>query len=172
MDQTVLVTYASKYGATREIADKIGESIVNAGVQAEVLPVDEVADLGKYSAAVLGSAVYIGHWRKEAVRFVKKHETELAKMPVWIFSSGPTEDADTDAFMDGGRLPKAVAPVAEHIHPRDTVIFHGAIDSEQMSSFESWLLKRVKAPISDAREWEEIAAWGAGIAEAVRATNG
>ena len=35
MDKTVLVAYATRYGATQEIAEKIGEVIRNAGLGAE-----------------------------------------------------------------------------------------------------------------------------------------
>jgi menaquinone-dependent protoporphyrinogen IX oxidase len=38
MDIHVLVAYASKYGATKEIAEKIGQALRQAGVRADVLP--------------------------------------------------------------------------------------------------------------------------------------
>ena len=63
METQVLVTYATKYGATREIAEKIGQTIQQAGFQVDVLPVDGVRDLAPYQAIVLGSAVYAGMWR-------------------------------------------------------------------------------------------------------------
>ena len=66
MDKQVLVAYATKYGATAEIAEKIGEVLRQAGLPTDVLPVDRVGDLSAYKAVVLGSAVYIGQWRKEA----------------------------------------------------------------------------------------------------------
>jgi len=66
----VLVTYATKYGATAEIADKIGQVLRQAGLRTDVLPTDCVRDLHSYKAVVLSSAVYIGRWRKEAATFV------------------------------------------------------------------------------------------------------
>jgi menaquinone-dependent protoporphyrinogen oxidase len=71
MNRQVLVTYASKYGATAEIAEKIGEVLRQEGVPADVLPVKQVDDLTPYTAVILGSAVYIGRWRKEAVKFLE-----------------------------------------------------------------------------------------------------
>ena len=41
MDEKVLVTYASKYGATAEIAKKIGETLRQAGLQTDILPVKQ-----------------------------------------------------------------------------------------------------------------------------------
>ena len=94
MDVQVLVAYATKYGATAEIAEKIGQALRGAGLSADVLPADRVSDLTPYQAVVLGSAVYIGQWRKEAVKFLKANETVLAEKPVWLFSSGPSGEGD------------------------------------------------------------------------------
>ena len=52
MNQKVLVAYATKYGATEEIAERIGLALGNAGVAAEVLAVDKVEDVTAYAAVV------------------------------------------------------------------------------------------------------------------------
>jgi menaquinone-dependent protoporphyrinogen oxidase len=86
MDKQVLVAYATKYGATAEIAEKIGQVLRQAGLRADVLPVDRVKDLTPYDAVVVGSAVYTGQWRKTAVKFLQANETALARRQVWLFS--------------------------------------------------------------------------------------
>ena len=63
MENNVLVAYASKYGATKEIAEKIGEVLQDAGCSVDVHSVSDVKDLSGYQAVVLGSAAYIGGWR-------------------------------------------------------------------------------------------------------------
>lgn len=60
MDTQVLVTYATKYGETAKIAEKIGQVLRQAGLRTDVLPTDRVSNLHSYKAVVLGSAVYIG----------------------------------------------------------------------------------------------------------------
>ena len=55
METRVLVTYATKYGATAEIAEKIGKIILQASLQTDVLPIVSVGDLSPYKAIVLGS---------------------------------------------------------------------------------------------------------------------
>lgn len=62
----VLVAYSSKYGATKEISEKIGEVIRGAGMAVDVLPVKDVHVLTPYQSVILGRAVYIGKWLKEA----------------------------------------------------------------------------------------------------------
>ena len=90
MPNPILIAYATKYGATAEIAAKIGDALKQAGLSVEVLPADQVKDIAAYSAIVLGSAVYAGMWRKEAIDFLTAHEAQLSNRAVWLFSSGPT----------------------------------------------------------------------------------
>ncbi len=165
MDKQVLVAYATKYGATEEIAEKIGQVLRQAGLQVDVLPADRVTDLGAYKAVVLGSAVYIGQWRKEAAKFLKANETFLAEKLVWLFSSGPSGEGDPVELTQGWRFPGKLQPVADRIGPGDVAVFHGAVDVNKLSFLEKWMLKNVKAPAGDFRDWEAITAWATAIAE-------
>ena len=168
MDFQVLVAYATKYGATAEIAERIGQVLRQQGLRADVLPADRVSDLTSYQAVVLGSAVYIFRWRKEAARFLRANERALAERPVWLFSSGPTEQGDPVQATEGWRLPKALQPIAERIHARDMAVFHGALDPQRMNLIERWMIKNVKAPVGDFRDWDAIASWAAAIADALK----
>jgi menaquinone-dependent protoporphyrinogen oxidase len=62
----VLVTAATKYGATAEIAQAIAEGLGEHGLEATVLPPEQVEGVDGYDAVVVGSAVYAGHWLKPA----------------------------------------------------------------------------------------------------------
>lgn len=168
MSTRVLVTYASKYGATAEIAEKIGELLRAAGLQTDVLPVKKVSDLTPYQAVVLGSAVFIGQWRKEAVAFLKDNENALAERAVWIFSSGPTGKGDPLELLKGWRIPPALQPVVGRIKPRDITVFHGALIERKLNVIEKWLIKNVKAEYGDFRDWAAINAWAKSIAEALK----
>jgi len=164
MDKQVLVAYATKYGATAEIAEKIGQVLRQAGLTADVLPADRVGDVSDYRAVVLGSAVYVGQWRKEAVRFLKANETMLAGKLVWLFSSGPTGEGDPVELLQDWRFPEKLQPIADRIRPRDIAVFHGAADVGKLSFIEKRMLKMVKAPTGDFRDWEAINAWATAIA--------
>ena len=74
----VLVAYASKHGATREIAERIAQTLTAAGQQAQACPVTAAGDLTGYGGFVVGSAVYMGHWQKEAAEFVRRNRAVLA----------------------------------------------------------------------------------------------
>ena len=165
MEKRVLVAYATKYGATAEIAQAIGDTLRKASLTVDVVEVDATAAVATYDAVVLGSAVYAGHWRKEAVEFLDVQKTNLADRPVWIFSSGPTSDGDPIEAMDGWRFPEAQQPLADLIGPKDITVFGGYIDPEKLNLGEKLILKAVKAQTGDFRNWDAIDAWAAGIAE-------
>jgi menaquinone-dependent protoporphyrinogen oxidase len=168
MENKVLVAYASKYGATKEIAEKIGEVLKQEGLQADVLPVKSVKKLADYKAVVIGSAVYIAQWRKEAANFLKANEKLLAERPVWLFSTGPASKGDPVELLKGWRFPKGLQPTADSIKPRDIAVFHGNINVGKMNPIEKWMMKQVKSEYGDFRDWDAINKWAKGIAEAVK----
>ena len=66
MDGQVPVAYATKHGATVEIASKIGQVVHSNGLKAEVVQAGQINNIHPYDAVVLGSAMYAGQWRSEA----------------------------------------------------------------------------------------------------------
>jgi len=164
MTKKVLVAYGSKYGATREIAEKIGEVLSTHQLEVDVISADNAGDLAGYDAAVVGGAVYVGRWYKPAVRFLKKHVRTLAAMPVWFFSSGPTGEGEPVELLDGWTFPKNLQSLADQINPRDMAVFHGSINLEKVSGLDKRMLKAVGAESGDFRDWEAIATWAAKIA--------
>jgi menaquinone-dependent protoporphyrinogen oxidase len=169
MESKILVTYASKYGATKEIAEKIGDVLRRAGLQADVFPVNGVRDLVPYAAVVLGSGVYIGKWQKEAAAFLQAQEKSLAERPVWLFSSGPTGEGDPVKLVEGQRLPAALQPVVDRIRPRDIAVFHGHINPEKINFIEKFAVQKVvKKPFGDFRDWDAISAWASSVAAVLK----
>jgi len=164
MANKVLVSYASKYGSTREIAEKIGQVLAGAGLDAEVLPAGTVKEVTGYKAVVLGSAAYIGNWRKEAVAFIRKFDDELEKIPTWIFSSGPLGSGDAQVEMKGWKYPLSLEPVIERIKPRGVMVFHGTVNLKRLNFFERWIMKNMKEVRHDARRWDLIEKWAGEIA--------
>jgi menaquinone-dependent protoporphyrinogen oxidase len=161
----ILVAYASKHGATEGIARHIAERLTERGEQAHARSVTQIGALDDPEAVVLGSAVYAGSWRKEAVDFVEHHGDELARIPVWLFSSGPLGDH----VVDEEEQPKQLAEIRERISPRGHQMFFGALDRSKLSFGERMIVKAVRAPDGDYRNWEDISAWTDGIAVSLHA---
>ena len=168
MKHNILITYASRYGSTAEIAERIGAVISRNGLNARVAEVREVYDLKEYTAVVIGSAVYVGRWRKDAIRFMKVHEKDLSEKDVWIFSTGPTGTGDPVKLLEGWKMPKALEPVVSRIRPKDITVFHGAVDPEKLSGLHRFMVKKVEAPVGDFRDWEAIEAWAGIISDSLK----
>lgn len=168
MTDKVLVAFATKYGATAEIAKAIGAAMQQVGLEVDVQEADQVGDLSLYGAVVLGSAVYAGMWRKEAVNLLEDNEAVLGQRPVWVFSSGPTGEGDPVELLDGWTLPDGQQAVVDRIGPRGIAVFHGNIDPDKLNLGEKLIVKAVKGQTGDFRDWDAIRAWGAGIAQELK----
>jgi menaquinone-dependent protoporphyrinogen oxidase len=155
----VLVTAASKHGATAEIAQVIGGVLETQHLEADVLAPDAVGRLDGYDAVVLGSGVYAGHWLKPANAFVERFEAELRQRPVFLFSSGPVGEPpkESDEPAEARRVDESTGAV-------DHRVFSGRLTATHLSPVEKLVLKVVKAAYSDDRPWDEIADWAKEIA--------
>jgi len=155
-----LVVHSSRHGATRGIAERIGATLREHGLEADVQAVGDHPDPSSYGAVILGSAVYFGKWMKEATSFALTHRESLAMRPVWIFSSGPT---GTEMRPEHTTL-KDAREVGEAIGARGHQVFFGAIDLSELTFRERLVVRGVKAPVGDFRDWDEIESWAKGIA--------
>ncbi len=156
----VLVAVASKHGATSEIGQVIEASLRSGGLDAELKQIEEVTTLSPYSAVVIGSGVYSGHWMRQAREFVEVHEGELKELPTWLFSSGPVGDPPKPL-----ENPAEVADVVKRLGARGHRLFPGRIEGSDLGLSEKALIALVRAPDGDFRPWSEISTWAESIAE-------
>jgi menaquinone-dependent protoporphyrinogen oxidase len=168
MTRKILIAYASKQGATAEIADKIGEVIRGTGFMVDVFPADQVLDPEVYDAIVIGSAVYYGRWQKAAVNFLKRNEKSLSGLPVWFFSSGPVGEGDPVELLDGWQFPALQQEIADRIQPREIKVFHGVLRTEKLNFLEKSIMNKMESPEGDFRDWEMITAWAESIVNGLR----
>ena len=157
----ILVAYASKHGGTEGIATAIAARLGERGHRSVARPVDAVGDLGDPEAVVLGSAVYAGSWLKDATSFAERHATALRERPVWLFSSGPLGEE----VVDDEEQPRQLPELRERLAPVDHRIFFGALDRAKLGFGERMIVKAVKAPEGDFRDWDAIAGWADAIAD-------
>jgi menaquinone-dependent protoporphyrinogen oxidase len=174
MEMSILVAYGSKHGATEQIAERIAESLREAGHDADARAVQEAGDLADYDGFVLGSAAYMGHWLKDARAFVHNNRDVLVTRPVWLFTSGPLGTEATNAQgvdLRTSAEPEELPELQETIHPQDHHVFFGVLDPGKLSFSERSLRKLPSAhailPEGDFRDWDEIQDWAYGIAMAM-----
>jgi menaquinone-dependent protoporphyrinogen oxidase len=158
----VLVTAATKYGATGEIARAIGDVLAERGLDTTVAAPEQVGSVDGFDAVVLGSAVYAGHWLKPARELVDRSGDALAARTVWLFSSGPIGDPpkpDED--------PVDVAEILATTGAREHRVFAGKLVRKQLSFGEKAMVVAFRAPEGDFRDWAEVKGWASGIADAL-----
>lgn len=157
---TVLVAYASKHGSTEGIASFIAERLNELGEVATARSVEDVSDLEGVQAVVLGSAVYAGSWMKEATAFAERYRDTLVGLHVWLFSSGPLGEE----IKDEEEQPKQLGELIETLSPKEHRVFFGALDKGKLGFGERMIVKAVKAPEGDFRDWDRIREWADQIA--------
>lgn len=157
MENKILVAYATRAGSTIEIAEEIGELLSQNGAAVDVRPVKQVRSLQGYRAVVVGSAIRMGHWLPEAVKFVERNRAALANVPTAFFVASyslredtPEMRATVGAYLD---------PVRELFEPDHVGLFPGKMDYSKLSWIDRQMAKMVKSPEGDARDWEAVRAW-------------
>ena len=165
---TVLVTAASKHGATDEIARRIGAELAGRGIEVEVRTLEDMRDLSPYDACVVGSGIYLGTWLKQARAFLDEHASELAERPTWLFASGsivgdPPVGDDPNALRAG-----LAEKLVETTHAREHKLFAGKLDSSKLGLAEKLPVRMARGREGDWRDWEAVDEWAAQIAAALR----
>ncbi|MEV8098532.1 flavodoxin domain-containing protein [Kitasatospora sp. NPDC085879] len=162
--QRVLVAYGSKHGATAGIAKEIGRVLGEEGFATEVVPAAEVRTVAAFDAVVLGSALYLNHWQRDALGCAHRHADELARRPVWLFSSGPV-----DSSAEQHEIPPVaqVAKELERLGARGHVTFGGSVTAETPGLVARGMVRHEKG--GDFRNPEHIRRWAREIGAALRA---
>jgi menaquinone-dependent protoporphyrinogen oxidase len=164
MPDTILVTYASRAGATAGVAQAIGGALEECGAQVDVRPMDTVTDLAPYQAVVAGSAIQAASWLPEALRFLRYHQAALRRIPFAAFQVCMT------LAMPGGEkyrpavTEKFMQPVRALVRPVSEGVFAGALDIARIPSWADRLKFRLSVLLGvwkegDHRDWEAIRVW-------------
>ncbi|MHA6781937.1 flavodoxin domain-containing protein [Pseudonocardia saturnea] len=158
---TVLIAVAGRHGATAEIAEEIA-GVLRAEVPAAEVDVRDAADPGDLSgfdAVLVGSGIYLGRWLPAARHLVERHRTELAAVPVWLFSSGPVGDPPlpVDDLTE-------VAELGATVDARGHRVFAGRLDRSDLAWTERLAVRAVHAAEGDFRDHDDIRSWAAQVA--------
>ncbi|WP_028927112.1 flavodoxin domain-containing protein [Pseudonocardia acaciae] len=160
----VLVVFATKMGSTQEIADVIAGELRVAGLSVDVCPAAEAPDPAGYRTVVLGSALYLRRWRRDALRYLRRHVVELRGAPVWLFQSGPCGSRGSRVEAAGTPVPYAVRRLADRIDSEPPVTFGGRLDRPHaVGPLTRWVAGSAELS-GDYRDWASIRAWARGIA--------
>jgi menaquinone-dependent protoporphyrinogen oxidase len=153
----ILVTYATKYGSTQEVAESIGATLRVRGLITAVRPAEEVDDISEYGGVVLGGGIYMGRWHPEARRFARRFADELVELPVALFALGPVDDELAHVAGSEQQFRHALEKLP--VEPFTTHLFGGAIDPRKLRFPFNHM------PAADVRDWDAVRAWAEELAE-------
>lgn len=164
----VLVTAATKHGASGEIAEAIGRVFSERGLETDVIAPEVVGDVEEYDAVVIGSAVYAGHWLESAKALIHRSGAALAARPVWLFSSGPVGDPSRKLVQQMGADPLDIGEIAEVTRARGHRVFAGKLERQHLGFAQRTALRVFRGLEGDFRDWDEVNQWASEIAEALQ----
>jgi menaquinone-dependent protoporphyrinogen oxidase len=184
----VLIVHASRHGGSAGIAERIGETLRLAGVDAVVRPAVLMPSPEGFDACVVGAGVYMGSWVKDGIEYLERFAETLAARPVWLFSSGPLPGSSKETAATSDPIELALGPasgpgsggrqridhLSERIAPRDHRVFEGAFDPVSPPASLSERFVRMMPgskgilPPGDFRDWSAIEGWGRRIAAELR----
>jgi len=159
----VLVVYGTGTGCTADIAEHIGKTLTESGGEVDVRSASDKPDPAGYDAVVVGSGVRVGNWHSAVSKWVDENAETLRVMPVAFFTAcltmaiGPEKSDEVRAYTDGLLATTGLNPV-------DYGLFAGMNEPKKFSLAERAVMKVMKAPQGDFRDFEAIEAWTRGAA--------
>ena len=163
----VLVVYGTKTGCTAGIAEKIGATLAETGLSADVHPVEKAPEPSGYRAVVVGSGVRAGSWHGTVKEWVTANAEALTSRPVAMFTacltmaSDPEKADEVRAYTDALLADTGITPI-------DIGLFAGMNEPKTFSLPERLIMKAMKAPQGDFRDYEAVAGWARGIAAGLK----
>src|SRR3954453_7036262 len=131
MEPKTLIASASKHGSTQEVAEQVAQILRDGGLDVDVRPASSVDDVAAYDALVIGGALYMGHWHRDARRLLNRVSEELRKRPVFVFGMGPMDLEQKSVEEARKHVDEALAKVPG-VQPASVAIFGGVVHPDEL----------------------------------------
>ncbi|MFE3755849.1 flavodoxin domain-containing protein [Nocardia tengchongensis] len=172
MKGRILVAYASRYGATREIAEFLATKLRESGFEVDCSAMRDLRTIDDYRGVVLGAPFYYGRWPRPARRFLNRFGPALAQRDVAVFATGRVEPNLPESEV----RPQLDALLDRYgwLRPFASALFGGRWDPAALRGLDRWMRKLPGSPLhvlpaTDLRDWDEIGAWATHVAAALHA---
>ena len=143
-----MIIFATKHGATEEIASRIAAQIQSAAMfnvnSKDALPFDD------FDCVILGSPVYAGCIKAELKAFIKKHEKTLLGKRLGLFISGLDKSNTEKTFKENFSM-------AILKHAVSTAFLGGIFDPQKVGGLGRFIMRVAKhKEFTDTIDDEEI----------------
>jgi Flavodoxin len=128
------IIYASKHGATKEVARTIAHLLPDDEVHCISLRGNKNPDIRPYEKVILGTAIYAGNPISSMKSFCAKNRAELEKKTVGLYICCVLKEKQEEQF--GGAFPDYL-----HRKAKSTAMMGGTINMHELSFFERLVTK-------------------------------
>jgi len=157
ISRDILITYATRYGSTTEIATAIADTLRLSGHRVDLVLVDSNPDPTRYDALILGSPLYMGKWLRSMTDYISRHKVTLAATPHALFTVGYTLHLGGDRELAAARL--AELEFLHLINPVCSGYFAGKLKMEGLNEADKAICRMVGLPDGDYRDPSKAAEW-------------
>lgn len=171
-----LVAFGTKYGSTVKVAEEISSVLKTLGADVTVhdLRQKRVGPLEQYDLVIVGSAILVGAWTKEAQRFLEENSEVLSKKKVALFA------CCGDMVFQRSSMEECRKNYLENVadkygikSPASMALFGGVLDFSKYGFLVKAILSSSKKEFEqkgidmskpyDFRNWEEIRSWAGSL---------
>lgn len=156
-EQLCLVTYASRYGSTAEIAARIGTTLTAHGLNVSVRPIGDVASLEDCGSVVIGAPIYSAEWPPDMIDFIHRHQAVLRALPVALFAVALRLRDDSAALREA--VMGTIDVYRVMLAPVSVGLFAGALEYGKLSPIVRLQIQTKGLPEGDFRDWDAITRW-------------
>lgn len=156
----ILIGWASRAGAARDIATVLADELRTAGHDVDVADLKTEPDASSPDLVVLGSGIQAGQWYPEAMSWVTVHEVTLTDTPVALFNVC-LNAADCKRRDESLGYNKALAARLEPVAQES---FAGRYVPEKVSRFKRLLLKSMRQQAQDHVDEALVRTWARELA--------
>jgi len=127
-----LILYATKHGATAEVAKRIAKGIE--GAVLHDIKQNDIPGINDFDCVIIGSSLYAGTINKEVKTFLAKYEKDLSTKSIGLFLSG-LDNNSSQVFFENNFSQELLTTA------KATCFAGGIYDPEKVGWFGRFIMK-------------------------------
>ena len=153
-----LIVYGTRYGATADTSEVIGDVLRQKGFEVRVIEakMEKVRSISEFELIIVGSGIRMGRWTKEPDKFLGKFQKDLSKKKLALFVCCGGAHPLTEGEEKGKEMEEAKRKYLEdkateyNLNPIALGFFGGIYNFNKMSWFLRKTMSGVKSQLEEA----------------------